>query len=86
MGGGKETLELLIWLHDFGASEVLRVLGVLVCAHAYARACWLDVVCSRFVDVNVTAISVSPIRVPRRETSLVSVIDEPVSKSLSHQT
>ena len=33
----KETLELRVWLHDFGAIEVLRVLGVLVRAHAIAR-------------------------------------------------
>ena len=85
-GWWKETLELLIWLHDFGATDVLRVLGILVCAHANARACWLEVVCSRFVEENVTAVLVSPIRAPRRETSFASVVDEPVSKSLSHQT
>ena len=60
-GWWKETLELRVWLHDFGAIEVLRVLGVLVRAHATAvlvrsRSEALDCVDTRF--------SITQIRVP----------------------
>ena len=36
-GWWKETPELRVWLHDFGAIEVLRVLGVLMRAQSIAR-------------------------------------------------
>ena len=67
----KETLELRIWLHDFGATDVLRVLGVLVRGHATASAPADSRSVLSICGRDVTAISLSPIRAPRRETSLL---------------
>ena len=73
----KETLELRVRLHDLGAIEVLRVLGVLVRAHAGSELGSRVFVLSRSDD---TGGSRMQIREP------FSSIAEPVSRSLSPQT